>query len=65
LLGNYQLFPKNHHLKDINTHNPIGTKGILAREYGNLLNHMWYGENNVVSPWNFKRAIAKFQPMVI
>jgi ubiquitin carboxyl-terminal hydrolase 4/11/15 len=62
-LTNY--FLKNHYKKDINTQNPIGCKGILAREFANLLKHMWYGEKNVASPWNFKRAISKFQPMVI
>jgi ubiquitin carboxyl-terminal hydrolase 4/11/15 len=62
-LTNY--FLKNHYKKDININNPIGTKGILARAYAHLLKNLWYGEAPVFSPWNFKRAIAAFQPMVI
>jgi len=62
-LTNY--FLKNHYLKDINKNNPLGTKGILAKEFANLLKHMWYSDKSVISPWNFKRAISKFQPMVI
>jgi ubiquitin carboxyl-terminal hydrolase 4/11/15 len=61
-LTNY--FLKNHYKSDINENNPIGTKGILARAYANLLKNLWYGEKNVFSPWNFKRAIGQFQPMV-
>ena len=61
-LTNY--FLTNHFKKDINEKNPIGTKGILARAYANLLKNMWYGEKNVYSPWNFKRAVSTFQPMV-
>jgi ubiquitin carboxyl-terminal hydrolase 4/11/15 len=61
-LTNY--FLKNHYKTDINEKNPIGTKGILARAYANMLKNIWYGEKSVYSPWNFKRAIANFQPMV-
>lgn len=62
-LTNY--FLKNHYKNDINLSNPIGTKGVLARSYAALLKNIWYGENSVISPWNFKRAIGTFQPMVL
>lgn len=61
-LTNY--FLRDYYKEDINVTNPIGTRGILARAYANLLKNLWYAEKNVFSPWNFKRAIATFQPMV-
>ncbi len=61
-LTNY--FLKNHYKNDLNITNPIGSKGLLARAYASLLKNMWYGDNPIISPWNFKRAISTFQPMV-
>lgn len=51
------------YLKHINVKNPIGTKGILARAYGNLLKHLWYGTNSSYSPMEFKQALGTFQKM--
>ena len=60
-----QYFLLDHHKKDINLDNPIGCQGVLAKSYANLVKNLWYGEVGVFSPWNFKRAIATFQSMVI
>ena len=49
--------------KDINTNNPLGTQGALARSFANLLKELYYGDNNSFSPRNFKNAIETFQPM--
>jgi ubiquitin C-terminal hydrolase len=53
---------KNYYKNDINLVNPIGTKGIQARAYANLVKNLWYGEKNYYAPLNFKRVISKFQP---
>ena len=58
-----QYFLKDYFKNQINYDNPIGTGGILAKAYANFLKNVWYGDNNVFSPWNFKRAIATFQSM--
>ena len=57
LNGNF----RNH----LNIDNPIGSQGILARAYANLLANMWYGTSSTFSPFIFKRAIEGFQTMVI
>jgi ubiquitin C-terminal hydrolase len=58
-----QYFLKNYYTKDINLENPIGTQGVLAKAYSNLLKNLWYGQSAVYSPWNFKSAISNFQSM--
>ena len=50
-------------MQDINTTNPIGTKGELSRAYGKLVRKMWCGIDSSESPSVLKRAIGKFQPM--
>jgi ubiquitin C-terminal hydrolase len=56
-------FLRNCYKTDLNEKNPIGTGGVLARAYANLVKNIWYGGKGVYSPWNFKRALATFQPM--
>ena len=58
-----QYFLNDYYKNHINPDNPIGTGGVLAKAYANFLKNMWYGDSNVFSPWNFKRAIATFQSM--
>ncbi len=58
-----QYFLKDFYKKDLNKDNPIGTGGVLAESYANLLKNIWYGDSGVYSPWNFKRALATFQSM--
>jgi ubiquitin carboxyl-terminal hydrolase 4/11/15 len=59
-----QYFLQDYYKKDINTDNPIGTGGILAKAYCTLLKNIWYGDRVVYSPYEFKNAISIFQPMV-
>ncbi|CAG9322577.1 unnamed protein product [Blepharisma stoltei] len=49
-------------LEDINYENPLGTQGQIVKEYAYLIRELWYGSNTYVSPWKFKRALAKFAP---
>lgn len=58
-----QYFLTDIYKKDINTDNPLGTQGALARSYANLLKELYYGESNYYSPRHFKKAIATFQSM--
>ena len=56
-------FLKDYYKKDINVDNPIGTQGVLAHSYATLVKNLYYGDNQVYVPRNFKRAIATFQSM--
>ncbi|CAG9318242.1 unnamed protein product [Blepharisma stoltei] len=50
----------NRYLQDINPNNPLGTKGaVLAYAYADLLKELWLESSSSVSPWNFKKTIAK------
>jgi ubiquitin carboxyl-terminal hydrolase 4/11/15 len=52
-------FITQRYLNDINKENILGTKGILAMEYGNLISSMWNNEN-IVIPKNFKKILSNF-----
>ena len=62
-LTNY--FIEDFYQEHINIDNPIGTKGVVAKAYSNLLKNLWYGLSSVYSPWNFKTAVERFQSMFI
>ena len=58
-----KYFLSGKYINDINEENPIGTKGILAKAYGNLLKHLWYGTSSYFTPSQFKNALGTFQKM--
>lgn len=58
------FFLEGHYKTQLNVDNPIGSQGVLAKSYANLLSNLWYGTNDVFSPTKFKRAIECFQSMV-
>jgi len=65
-LSNTELLTKyflaNEHKAEINTHNPLGTKGVLATEYAKLIQNLWSGRYGSVAPADFKRKLGKFAP---
>ncbi|CAK82480.1 unnamed protein product (macronuclear) [Paramecium tetraurelia] len=58
-----EYFLSNQYFDEINMDNPIGTKGQLVKRVGALLKKLWYGEKQVVTPTNYKKAVGQFQPM--
>ena len=50
---------------EINSDNPLGTKGELVFHYARLLNELWNKENDIFSPSQLKRIIGKHNQMVI
>lgn len=40
------FFLSGNFLKEINTENPLGTKGELAKRYANIIRRLWNGESN-------------------
>ena len=41
--------------EEINRDNPLGTKGVLATTYADLLDNLWRGEKAIFSPKNLKK----------
>ena len=60
-----EYFFTNAFVPDINTSNPLGTKGELSIAYAKLVKKMLCGDESYVSPSVLKRAIGKFQPMFL
>ncbi|VDO42247.1 unnamed protein product [Haemonchus placei] len=57
-----KYFLSNRYVADINERNPLGTRGELARAYGDLLHNMWSGENCSIVPRKVKMTIGQFAP---
>ena len=47
---------------DLHPHNPLGTQGRLAEDFGALLRAMWSGGYDAVSPAPFKSTLGKWVP---
>lgn len=49
---------------DINKDNVLGTGGKLAMQFAKMVKELWYETDSSYSPWNLKKVIGQFQPMV-
>lgn len=49
---------------ELNKKNPLGTGGIVAEQFGNLIGRIWDGSSagKSISPTEFKKAIGSFRP---
>lgn len=47
---------------DINTNNPLGMHGEIARTYSELIKVMWSGNHTSFLPREFKCAVSRFAP---
>ena len=47
---------------DISRGNPLGSEGVLARAYANLLSNLHEGGEKVVVPHEFRRVMVKLEP---
>jgi len=54
-------FLEEKYVEEINKVNPLGMQGQIAREYANLLNKLWYGTCDSVSPSTFKKTLGEFR----
>ncbi|KAI9342843.1 hypothetical protein BDR26DRAFT_259752 [Obelidium mucronatum] len=50
--GNYR--------KGINRSNPMGTKGVIAEEFSQVIKSMWSGQESIVTPSQFKERVGEF-----
>ena len=54
-----KYFLEKHYVNFINKDNPIGSGGEIVEKYAQLINHLWYGNRECVSPIQFKKAFGK------
>ena len=54
------MFSDNYHKAEINTENPLGMRGEIAKEYGDLIQTIWSGDASSVPPRQFKVSSALF-----
>lgn len=62
-LTNY--FLQKYYNNDLNTTNPIGFQGNLAVKYYSVINTLWYGVANHMTPWGFHLTVANYNSFVI
>ncbi|KAJ1690524.1 hypothetical protein LUZ63_014679 [Rhynchospora breviuscula] len=48
--------------KEVNHHNPLGTRGELALAFGDLLRQLWSLDKTPVAPHHFKGKLSRFAP---
>ena len=58
-----EYFISKRYVKEINTTNPIGTKGQLTSKYAKMIQALWCSIDSVFSPYMLKNSISDFQPM--
>lgn len=56
LLTDYMT--SNEFVKDLNVKNPLGSGGLLASSYAELMKEMWVGSHNYVSAWDLKKILG-------
>jgi ubiquitin carboxyl-terminal hydrolase 4/11/15 len=56
-----QYFLKGDYKQDKNLDNVLGSKCKLVEAFSGLVNKMWYGEEDRVSPYDFKYEMGNFQ----
>ncbi|KAK9513056.1 hypothetical protein O3M35_001336 [Rhynocoris fuscipes] len=53
-------FLSNKHKRELNTTNPLGMKGEIARVYGELIQAIWSAKYETINPLPFKIQVGKF-----
>ncbi|ORX93001.1 cysteine proteinase [Basidiobolus meristosporus CBS 931.73] len=48
--------------KELNSTNPLGMQGEVAKAFGNLMKKLWSEEYNCVIPRDFKSTVSRFAP---
>uniref|UniRef100_T1IWA2 Ubiquitin carboxyl-terminal hydrolase n=1 Tax=Strigamia maritima TaxID=126957 RepID=T1IWA2_STRMM len=59
-LTNY--FLEDRYWDELNTENPLGMKGEIAKAFGELIKIMWSGRYSYTVPRNFKMQVGRFAP---
>ena len=56
-----RFFYSGEYRKSINKLNPLGTKGVVAEAYGNLIRNLWTTDETVINPSRFKVRSGNFR----
>ncbi|KAL4719287.1 hypothetical protein ACJJTC_005160 [Scirpophaga incertulas] len=59
-----QYFNAGLHLYDLNTTNPLGTRGVLALRFGELCKEVWSMSARSVAPLRLRVAVARHAPLL-
>ncbi|XP_017785154.1 PREDICTED: ubiquitin carboxyl-terminal hydrolase 32 isoform X2 [Nicrophorus vespilloides] len=57
-----QYFQRNGQLCELNSSNPLGTKGQVARRYAELCRELWAGSTRSVAPLKLRWCVTKHAP---
>lgn len=57
-----RYFLEDRYWDELNTENPLGMKGEIAKAYGELIKLMWSGKHSCTAPRNFKMQVGRFAP---
>lgn len=57
-----EYFLEDRYIAELNTSNPLGMRGEIARSYADLVKVMWSGSYSSVMPKPFKTAVGRFAP---
>ncbi|XP_078676513.1 ubiquitin carboxyl-terminal hydrolase 15-like isoform X3 [Branchiostoma floridae x Branchiostoma belcheri] len=57
-----RYFLENHYQEELNSDNPLGMKGEIAKTYAELIKQIWSGKYSYTIPRNFKTAVGRFAP---
>jgi ubiquitin C-terminal hydrolase len=63
ILANY--FLKNVFKVAINKENTLGSKGVIAYQIAKIIKQIHYGQEKIISIFQFKKVVSKLQPIVI
>lgn len=58
-----EYFLQRKYVEEINTENPLGSKGVLAKKYAQLIWNLHYESNGYFNPFDLKRCVGKLNPM--
>ncbi|KAG5891616.1 hypothetical protein JTB14_037130 [Gonioctena quinquepunctata] len=55
-------FQRDSQLSELNSSNPLGTKGVVARRYAELCRELWAGSTRSVAPLKLRYCLTKHAP---
>ena len=57
-----QFLISDQYWQELNTDNPLGMGGEIAKSYADLIKAMWSGSHTCLAPREFKLAVGRFAP---
>jgi len=59
-LCDYFLDDNMKYIEDINLSNKLGYKGKFVKSVAKLIRNLWFGNEDMISPWEIKRLVGKY-----